>query len=173
MKTDRRTTDERSSSAAVAEATTRREPSDPKRKEILVPIDFSEASVNALRYARALAAGQRAHVTLLNVVEEPGSFRTLDAVGQRRACHEQRAGRLQELADHELGSRVAARIAVREGNPCAEIARLASQCHVDLIVVGRHEHHGLWQWMHGHTASRLSKKAPCPVLLLKACHHLN
>ena len=166
-------TDKRSSPPAVTEAVARRQSPAPEQTEILVPIDFSEPSVNALRYARALAAGEKAQVILLHVVEEPCSFRTLDAVGQQRARYQQRAGRLQELADRELGSQVATRIEVREGNPSVEIARLASQRHVDLIVVGRHEHHGLWQWMHRHTASRLSKKAPCPVLLLKAGHHLN
>ena len=155
--------------AAVTEAVARRESPAPKQKEILVPIDFTEPSVTALRCARTLAAGETAHVILLNVVEEPGSFRTLDAVGQRRARYALRVERLQELADRELGSQVAARIEVREGNPCVEIARLASQCQVDLIVVGQHQHHEL----QGHTASKLSQKAPCPVLLLKAGQHLN
>jgi nucleotide-binding universal stress UspA family protein len=45
---------------------------------------------------------------------------------------------------------------------------VASQRHVDLIVLGRHEHHGVWHWVKGHTASKLSEKAPCPVLLLGA-----
>ena len=158
---------------AVTEVVVQRESTTPKQKEILVPIDFSKPSLTALRCARALAAGGKAHVILLNVVEEPGSCRTLDVVGQRRARYEQRAGRLQELADRELGAQIAARIEVREGNPCVEIARLASQRHVDLIVLGRHEHDGLRQWLHGHTANKLSQKAPCPVLLLKADQHLN
>jgi len=159
--------------AAVTEAVARRESPAPQQKEILVPIDLSEPSLTALRCARALAAGKKAHVILLNVVEEPGSFRTLDAVGQQRARYARRAGRLQELADRELGAQIAARVEVREGNPSVEIARLASQRQVDLIVVGRHEHHGLWHWLQGHTASKLSKNAPCPVLLLQAGQHLN
>ncbi len=142
----------------------------PKQKEILVPIDFSEPSLNALRHARKLAAGEKAHLTLVNVVEEPGSFRTLDVVGQRRARYEQRLNRLQELAGRELGSQVASRIEVREGNASVEIARLATQRQVDLIVVGRHHHHGLWQWLQGRTASTLSKKAGCPVLLIEPDH---
>ena len=144
-----------------------------KQKEILVPIDFSESSVTALRCARALAEGGRTQLILLNVVEESGSFRTLDEVGQQHACHTQRAKRLQELADRELGSQVATRIEVREGRPSAEIIRLASKSRVDLIVVGRHENHSLWHWLRGNTASQLSKKAPCPVLLLQAGDHLN
>ena len=159
--------------AAVTEAVARRESPAPKQKEILVPIDFSESSVTALRCARALAAGGKTQVILLNVVEEAGTFRSLDVVGQQRACHTQRAKRLQELADRELGSQLSARIEIREGRPSVEIVRLASQRQVELIVLGRHQHHGLRHWFQGHTASQLSKKAPCPVLLLQAGYHLN
>ena len=144
-----------------------------KQEEILVPIDFSESSVTALRHARALAEGGRTQVTLLNVVEAPGSFRKSDVVRQQRAFYTQRAERLQELADRELGSQVAARIEVREGKPTVEILRLASQRRVDLIVVGRHERHGPRRWLRAHTATQVSKKAPCPVLLLQPAHHLN
>jgi universal stress protein A len=144
-----------------------------KQEEILVPIDFSESSVTALRHARALAEEGRTQVILLNVVEALGSFRTLDVVRQQLACCTQRAKRLQELADRELGSQVAARIEVRQGKPTVEILRLASQRRVDLIVVGRHERHGPRRWLRAHTATQLSKKAPCPVLLLQAAHHLN
>jgi universal stress protein A len=156
--------------AVVTEAVTPKELARPKQQNILVPIDLCDPSINALRQARELAVANKAQVILLNVVEEPRSFRTLDAVGQRRACFDNRAVRLQELADHELGSQVITHIEVREGDPSVEIARLASKRQVDLILVGRHQHHGLWRWVRGHTASRLSKRAPCPVLLLQPDH---
>ena len=139
------------------------EPPSPKR--ILVPIDFSRPSIDALRHARVLADGH-AQLILLNIVEDPGSFRTLDAVGQRRARHKLRACQLQELADRELGSQIPASIEIREGNPSVEIAKCASERHVDLIVVGRHPSHAFWRGGQGRTARKLSRKAPCPVLLL-------
>ena len=162
-----------SSAAAVSERADSGQSPAPKQKEILVPIDFSESSVTALRCARALAEGGRTQVILLNVVESAGSFRILDVVGQQRAYHAERAEQLRELADCELGPQVPTRIEVREGKPSAEIVRLASQRRVDLIVVGRHPHHGMRHWLQGNTASQLSKKAPCPVLLLQVGHHLN
>jgi len=162
-----------SSAAAVSGSAVSGQSLAPKQKEILVPIDFSESSVTALRCARALAEGGKTQVILLNVVEAPGTSRILDTVGQPNASRTQRAERLQALADRELGSQVAARIEVCQGTPSEEIVRLASKRRVDLIVVGRHEHHGLWHWLRGHTASQLSKNAPCPVLLLQAGDHLN
>lgn len=159
--------------AAANKAVSRQQSPLPKQTEILVPIDFSEPSMNALRYARAMAVAEKAHVILLNVIEETNSFRILDAVRQRRACYRQRAERLREIAGRELGSRLATGIEVREGRPSVEIARLATQRKVDLIVVGPHQHHGLGQWLQGRTASKLSSAAPCPVLLVKTGHHLS
>jgi len=159
--------------AAVIEAVVSGESPARKPKEILVPIDFSESSLTALRCARALAEAGKDHVILLNVVEEPDSFRTLNVVSRQRARYSQRAERLHELANRELGARVVARIEVRAGRPLAEIVRSASKRRADLIIVGRHPHHGLRHWLRGHTATQLSKRAPCPVLLLQPGYRPN
>jgi nucleotide-binding universal stress UspA family protein len=137
-----------------------------RKKEILVPIDFSESSVKALRHAAGLAAKDQAHLTLLNVVEEPASFRTLDTQGQQRGRRQEHARQLQELARRELGPNMAAGILICAGNPSREITRVAARRHADLIVMGRHEHHGLRRWFHGRTASRIARNASCPVMVL-------
>ncbi len=49
----------------VTEAESRKELSARKQNQILVPIDFSETSVRALRHARELAQGEKAHLLLL------------------------------------------------------------------------------------------------------------
>src|SRR5947209_998709 len=103
---------ERSCAGAVGGAVVRKGSPAAKQKEILVPIDFSKASVNALRHARELAKGEHARLTLINVIEEPRSFRTLDVVGQKHARHGEHAARLQELADRELGEQAGARIEI-------------------------------------------------------------
>jgi universal stress protein A len=141
------------------------------KKEILVPIDFSESSVKALRHAARLAATDQAHLTLLNVIEEPVSFRTLDLRGQQRRRRQEHTRQLQELARRELGPDVAAGIVICDGNPSREITRLAARQRADLIIVGRHERQGLHRWFHGHTASRIAHNASCPVLVLNDNGH--
>ncbi|MGA2786074.1 MAG: universal stress protein [Verrucomicrobiota bacterium] len=140
-------------------------------KEILVPIDFSEYSVNALRHAAGLAAKDQAHLTLLNVVDEPVSFRSLDLPRQQRGRRQEHAQQLQELARRELGPNLAAGIVICDGNPSREITRVAARQHADLIVLGRHERHGLRRWFHGHTASRIIHNASCPVMVLNDNGH--
>jgi nucleotide-binding universal stress UspA family protein len=135
-------------------------------REILVPIDFSQSSVNALRHAAALAAKTKAHLTLLNVMDEPVSFRALDLAAQEYQRQHDHARQLQQLADRELAPTIAANLLVRTGNPSHEISLVAAQRHSDLIVMGRHEHHGLRRWFHGHTVRRVADNAPCPVMVL-------
>src|SRR5882724_5847128 len=70
--------------------------SEPRR--FLVPIDFSEASLKALPHAQQLAAGEKVELTLLNVIEEQLSFRTLDRIGQQKAIKKDRLAQLESLA---------------------------------------------------------------------------
>lgn len=60
--------------AALTKTAAPKESPASRQEEILVPIDFSESSVTALRHARALAQEGGTQVILLNVVEAPGSF---------------------------------------------------------------------------------------------------
>ena len=135
-------------------------------RRFLVPIDFSEESLKALRHAHDLAAGGKAELTLLNVIEEPLSFRTLDRVGQQHARKKERLARLEGLAQEETGSGISVKTLVCDGSPAKEITRFAAQTLPDMIIVGRHEHHGFGRWFHGHTASRLARQAPCTLIVL-------
>ncbi|HTI68945.1 MAG TPA: universal stress protein [Candidatus Limnocylindria bacterium] len=136
------------------------------QREFLVPIDFSAASIQALRLAVGLAEKENAHLILLNVVEEVPSFRNLDAAAQQREWHQQHAARLLEIAGRECGERLKVQTLVRDGNPIHEIERAAAEQHADLIVVGQHRRHGLRRFFHGHTANGVTSRAKCPVVVL-------
>ena len=135
-------------------------------KTIVVPIDFSESSVKALRHAAAMAERDQASLTLLNVIEEPQTFRTLDAPERQRRQEDDRRVKLRNLAQRELSSSQTVHIEVREGNPPREIVRLASRQNADLIVLGLGQWRGLQRWFHGHIAARIVRDACCPVLML-------
>jgi universal stress protein A len=135
-------------------------------RRFLVPIDFSDASLKALRYARQLAAGAKAALTLLNVIEEPLSFRNLDLARQQRQRKGERLAKLESLARREVGPGIPLNTLVCDGSPVEEITRLAASIGSDMIIVGRHAHRGLRRWFHGHTALRLVGRAACPVVVL-------
>jgi nucleotide-binding universal stress UspA family protein len=55
-----------------------------------------------------------------------------------------------------------------EGDPAGEIIRLAEETDCDLIVMGTHGRKGLGRLLMGSVAENVMRRAPCPVLTVKA-----
>ncbi len=141
-------------------------------RNILVPIDFSEASIESLSVARSLAALWGARLHLLHLVEPmivPGPYGMLP-VGQPITLDydvlaRQARERLVELmgAAGEESFEVQARI----GSPRVEIVEVADQVPVDLIVQASRGLTGLSRLLLGSTAEHVLRTAHCPVLTVK------
>jgi nucleotide-binding universal stress UspA family protein len=146
-------------------------PTDPLNvHKVLVPLDFSDPSQQALQYARRFAAPSQAELVLLYVIEpvaypaELGVVINLDADLAERAL-----GELEKLRQQALGDYPAARCLVRSGVADAEIVNTAKDEHADLIVIGTHGFSGIKHLLLGSTAERVVRDAPCPVLTVR--HH--
>ena len=145
-------------------------------KKILCPVDFSEGSDYALRYALAFAAAYDAALELMHVVELPFlpsyALTMVPDLGLPiEQMKEQSKKALDELAERSkaLHPRVTARVVV--GMPFVEIVNAAKEGNVDLIVVGTHGRTGLKHILIGSVAERLVRKSPCPVLTVKHPEH--
>jgi nucleotide-binding universal stress UspA family protein len=139
---------------------------------ILVPIDFSVHSKNALKYAVPLAEKFGAALRLIYVVEPtiyPADlgFGQVVLPGVEDELREKGAGELQALIEKEIGKRAPASSVVRTGNPHQEILREAEEGNVDLIVVATHGHSGMEHMLFGSTADRVVRHARCPVLTVR------
>ncbi len=139
---------------------------------ILVPIDFSVHSKNALKYAIPLAEQFGASLHLVFVVEPtvyPADlgFGQVVLPGIEEELREKGAEELQALIDREIGSRVRATSVVRTGSPHQEILNEAEEKKVDLIVVATHGHSGVEHMLFGSTADRIVRHAKCPVLTIR------
>jgi len=145
-------------------------------KQILVPVDFSAPSQQALRYALRFAQQFHAETTLLHVVEKT-------AIGSGFADMPSRFGYSAEqisIADNKLHSLCASLEAAgspkigsttREGMPAHEIVEAAKELDTDLIVIATH---GFTGWKHfciGSTAERVVRAAPCPVFVVREKEH--
>jgi nucleotide-binding universal stress UspA family protein len=146
-------------------------PTDPLNvHKVLVPLDFSDPSQQAIQYARRFAAPSQAELLLLYVIEpvaypaELGVVINLDADLAERAL-----GELEKLRQQHLGDYPSARCLVRSGVADAEIVNTAKDEHADLIVIGTHGFSGLKHLLLGSTAERVVRDAPCPVLTVR--HH--
>jgi len=141
-------------------------------KSILVPIDFSEHSKNALKYAIPLAEEFEATLHLVYVVEPtiyPADlgFGQVVLPGVEDELRQKGAEELRSLIEREIGSRVKASSAVRTGNPHQEILAEAEEMDVNLIIVATHGHSGVEHMLFGSTADRIVHHAKCPVLTVR------
>jgi nucleotide-binding universal stress UspA family protein len=143
-------------------------------KNILVPIDFSDCSRKALRYAIALAKEHEASISLLYVVStnfamgEPSSIEYVQFTSEARAKAQKE---LQALAAAEVHGEVIAKSFVRAGSPTAEILQMAASMPADIIVISTHGHTGLTHALLGSVTEHVVQRAPCPVLVVREREH--
>ena len=143
-----------------------------KVRKILVPMDFSDLSKDALPWATFMAAQFKAAVILLHVVEkfpidylmgrELTSHATIPLIKQAEAD----LGRAAADLSKSFGIKMSA--AVREGKPHEEICEAAKARGADLIVLTTHGYTGLKHVWLGSTAERVVRHALCPVLVVRA-----
>ena len=141
-------------------------------KRILVPIDFSEHSKNALKYAIPFAQQFKASIYLIYVVEPtiyPADF-SFGQIGFPNVEEELRTRGSEELGHlikNEIAGKVASSKVVRTGKPFYEIIQYASEESIDLIIIATHGHTGMEHILFGSTAEKVVRKAPCPVLVVR------
>jgi universal stress protein A len=137
-------------------------------RRILLVVDLLEHSVAVGRRAQALATSLGAEVELLHVVEfvpvEPMGETLMPAVQIEDELLHRAAERLRTLAT-ELGF-AQAPCHVEAGNVKSEVVRIARERHVDLIVLGSRERHGL-SILVNLTEDTVLHAAPCDVLAVR------
>ena len=139
-------------------------------RRILVPVDFTPASVHALRYAGSLAERFGSTVCLLHVVEDhPFAMngRALILMKADADVTRDTTEQLSRLGCEEIGPHVPAKPLVRRGKPAREILHAAETLEADLIILAAHKRSALGRWVLGSTADQVVHQAACPVLVLQ------
>jgi nucleotide-binding universal stress UspA family protein len=136
---------------------------------ILVPVDFSPASEDALHVARALARDHQARLLLMTVPTPPPPAREVfvPEVELAELVAEVR-GKLTTLAAAVNDLPVELRVIAGEPGPA--IVQAAQEAQADLIVMGTHGRSGLARLLMGSVAEYVLRHAPCPVLTIKPGH---
>jgi len=141
-----------------------------------VPIDFSEHSKNALKYAIPFAQKFNASIDLIYVVEPtiyPADF-SFGQIGFPNVEEELRtrgSNELGNLMKKEIADKVVSRKIVRTGKPFYEINQYALEENISLIIIATHGHSGMEHILFGSTAEKVVRKAPCPVLVVRSGEH--
>jgi universal stress protein A len=145
-------------------------------KKILAPIDFSELSMVAMRGAMELAKDIGAEVHLVHVVAPHHSFIPLPLATNAEQSRELvREAAMIEQADEELSrikrdefgdSKKVFTFAV-VGPPVQKLVDYAAQNQIDLILMSTHGRTGAEQMLIGSVTEKLTRYAPCSVLVLR------
>lgn len=140
-------------------------------KNILVPVDFSEYSKGALRYAAQFAGIFNSKIFLIYVVEPmiyPADF-SMGQVAIPSSDVDMHARAEEELKklSAEFSNNLAVEIIIKTGKPFVEINETAAEKDIDLIIIATHGHTGVEHLLFGSTAEKVVRKAPCPVLTLR------
>jgi nucleotide-binding universal stress UspA family protein len=140
-------------------------------KNILVPIDFSDASRNAANYAASLAQAFDARVTLINAIERPtlvdDSVLAPVLVTQAEIVQENSNLINQEMESLLKIYPVRMDAFVREGFITETIGNLATEIAADLIVVGM-KGKGESRAFLGSTVTKITRRLSHPVLVVPA-----
>ena len=137
----------------------------PRLARVLVPVDFSPATREALDLAAEIVRNVDGEVILLHVLPEPshGSLPPRWAPWHSR----QEAHAEAELRDLAATLAVRTSTLVRAGSAVDEIVRCAAAPDVDLVVIASHASEG-HRMVGGSIAEEVQRFAAAPVLLLKA-----
>ena len=131
---------------------------------ILCPIDFERDSMDALELACAMAKQNSARIYLLTVIGVPpagASALPPVPIFPNPEFEAETRRRLEQLAQDRLAA-IPCETFVASGNAAPEILKLATERHIDLIVVGTHGRTGVKHFLLGSVADASFVNHPFP-----------
>ena len=135
------------------------------RPTILCPVDFSDASLGSLKYARLIAGHFGARMMVL-AVEDPLLTEAIDLGTGHVWDPDDTRNELARFVSRALGdvqlSDVVYEVAV--GKPANQILQIAQETPCDLIVMSTHGLTGMRKMFFGSTTERVLRETTIPVL---------
>lgn len=139
--------------------------------KILIPVDFSETSLLAIKHGAFIAQLNKSELYLLHVVNAPFISQNMFLPVVNVEDHsdvEKKA--LEKLADLGASVRseygVNAQCIIKIGNPSSEVSNVAKEIEADLIVMGTHGYSPLEELVIGSVALKVITKSPCPTMAM-------
>lgn len=138
---------------------------------VLCPVDFSEPSAGALRFAARLAGGALGslHVLHAHSWEAPAYFtesRLSDLSEQFKLSKQEADRALERFIAKECPRCDAARIIV-DARPVDGILRFAEESGTDLIVLGTHGRSGFRRFLLGSVTERVLRETTIPIVTVR------
>jgi nucleotide-binding universal stress UspA family protein len=142
-------------------------------KLIMVPLDFSAASQNALEVATRMASHVGAALLLVHIAPVianlPANVSIFKEGEYNKELHEEAAKRLSDVAAALEAKKLNVRTEVGTANDVGmELVRLSERDGVDMIIIPTHGMTGWREVAFGSVAKVVVERATCPVLVLRA-----
>lgn len=138
-----------------------------KEKEIIVGIDFSKGSLNALKFAVTLAKHLGSNLTMVWVdkPQNPESVYDNGAGTYRKEVHRRFDELIEEYSSELKGLKLQYKI--RAGKVYEEIAYHAKYNDASYVISGTHGISGFEELWIGSNANRIVSVSPCPVVTIR------
>ncbi len=143
---------------------------------VLVPIDFSPQSLDAIKFALPLLKNFGAQLYLVHVFEPSyplASMAAIPLIVPELQVGERIRDQLKNVAKKYSIELRRENIYALKGRPYEEICRLAGDAKIDLIVLSTRGNTGLKHLVLGSTAERVVRHSPCPVLVVRQAEGRN
>ncbi|MBN2506306.1 MAG: universal stress protein [Verrucomicrobia bacterium] len=140
-------------------------------KRILFCTDFSESADAVFEFAIDATIRRPGSVLhILHIVHEPDAQFWRSYMAEVDRVEEE----AHRLIDEKIRATYLARVPpgldvrteVRDGPEAAAILEFAEAAGIDLIILGRHGHHGVGKALFGSVAAKVVSKAQCAVLVV-------
>jgi nucleotide-binding universal stress UspA family protein len=147
----------------------------PESLKIVIPTDFSKASLAALEWVKKLSDRGHAEVHCIYVVQEPMMYLPVSAgtitpnfpaVGELQKISEESLKVF--AADHLDDLDPPAVTKVLTGRPAEEITNYAKEIGAQMIVIATHGQSGLAHFLLGSTTEGVVRHAECAVLTVRS-----
>jgi|ETNmetMinimDraft_4_1059912.scaffolds.fasta_scaffold02303_2 nucleotide-binding universal stress UspA family protein len=144
-----------------------------KIKNILVPVDFSECSLKAWKYALAFARQFGASVTACHIINSnqfgcpDWNIDYANYLVYEEKIEEKATERLNDLIANEAGTGIKIKGEVNTGQVVDEVLEMAAELDADIILISTHGYTGLKHAFLGSTAESVVRRAACPVLVVR------
>ena len=138
--------------------------------KIIVPIDFSTNSKNALEYASSLAQATKSTIKLVYIVR-PINYNAVTIGVMAEEIAETKASEVKEIKQiiHDLDAKykdVIYDYEIYEGETPAEIIHCATDNNASMIIMGTHGAIGLKKLFFGSNTASVIDQSACPVLAI-------
>lgn len=138
------------------------------KPSVLCPLDFSESSRGALRYAGTIAAHFGSSLTLL-AVNDPLLDEAAELTGGHSYLVDDTRREMEKFHRQAFGNNpnpaVEVHFEIGSGKPAPEILRVARERRADLIVMASHGSTGFRKLFFGSTTERVLRETVVPVLV--------